>query len=315
MTLAGLGEMLNVAIVLIFLYLAVSLAASALLEAIVGWMQVRAKQLKDRIGQLFDDPHLGHFAKEIYESPLIRAISNPGGKQGERLPSYIGSGELASAVLDVLRRTATAPPAIQVLLDELGEGASTEEKKERIAAWYDEAMARLSGRFKRRSQGRLFLLGLAIAAAFNLDSLAIGSALWADRTRLEPLVAGIETWQAKLVKDNPASIGVDGRLVPSDEQWAAIARSPEMRELVARAATAGSVELPMGWDVDRLKETFWGPLPRIWETAGLLAVLGWAITGLAAMLGAQYWFDILGGALALRAAGVRPPNASEPGKR
>src|SRR5262245_29049978 len=186
MSLADLGAMLNVAIALIFLYLAVSLACSAVLEAIAGRFDRRAKMLRQRIGEML----MPQTADLLYATNIIKGLSAVDAK-----PNYIPAVEFASGVIEMATKSGTLrrsdlPAPLAVLHDEVK--GDLDAFKARIGIWYDNAMARLTGKYERWSQLWLFLLGLLLAALFNLDSLSIGSALWADRAKLEPVVRQIE---------------------------------------------------------------------------------------------------------------------------
>ena len=288
MSLADLGAMLNVAIALIFLYLAVSLACSAVLEAIAGRFDRRAKMLKERIGEMLTSPS----ADLLYATSIIKGLSAANAK-----PNYIPAVEFASGVIEMATTGGTLnrsklPAPLAALYDEVK--GDLEAFKARIGLWYDNAMARLTGKYERWSQLWLFLLGVLLAALFNLDSLSIGSALWADRAKLEPLVQRIDAWRAK------ASEGK-----PNDEpDWSKLAADPQFRQALTTLTTnlPSGTTIPIGYEGEDLL----GKLKNAWKRVSLLAVIGWLITGLAAMLGAKFWFNALGEALRLRAAGIKP---------
>jgi hypothetical protein len=288
MSLSDLGAMLNVAIALIFLYLAVSLACSAMLEAIAARFNRRAKMLKERIGEMLTS----EAAEILYGTSIIKSLSG-----ANTLPSYIPAVEFASSVIEMattagtLDRTKLSGP-MSALYDEVQGDLGV--FKTRLGVWYDNAMSRLTGKYERWSQLWLFLLGVLLAALFNLDSLSIGSALWADRARLEPLVQQIETWQ-----------GAAGQGAPLDDAaWAKLAQDPQFKG----AVTALAAQLPAGATVplgyqgkDVLQKA-----ADAWARLTLLSLVGWVMTGLAAMLGAKFWFNALEQALRLRAAGIKP---------
>jgi hypothetical protein len=298
MSLGDLGVMLNVAIALIFLYLAVSLACSAALEALAGWFQRRARMLKQRIQEMLNAPA----ANALYETSIIKGLSAP-----NALPNYIPAVEFASGVIEMATKAGALdqsgalldrskmPTPLAVLHDEAK--GDLDAFKARIGLWYDNAMARLTGKYDRWSQLWLFLLGILLAALFNLDSLSIGSALWADRARLEPLVQQVETWH-----------GEASNAVPTDDAgWNELAADPQFRQAVTALVEqlpAGAT-IPLGYKGDGIL----AKAGDAWTRLSVLGIVGWLITGLAAMLGAKFWFNALGQALQLRAAGIRPQPA------
>jgi hypothetical protein len=132
--------------------------------------------------------------------------------------------------------------------------------------WFDQAMQRVSGWYKRRTQVWLWGLGLTFALLFDVDAIRIANTLWQDQT-LRQLVVD----QAAL--STPAS-GVD----PS-----------------AAAHQLSSLGLPLGWDGWPSGFTNW-----------FSTLLGLVLTSAAVSLGAPFWFDSLSKLANLRNTGPRP---------
>jgi hypothetical protein len=132
--------------------------------------------------------------------------------------------------------------------------------------WFDQAMQRLSGWYKRRTQVWLWGLGLVFAVLFDVDAIRIGNTLWQDQT-LRQLVVD----QAAL--STPAS-GVDP---------------------AAAAHQLSALGLPLGWDGWPSGFTNW-----------FSTLLGLVLTSAAVSLGAPFWFDSLSKLANLRNAGPRP---------
>jgi hypothetical protein len=84
--------------------------------------------------------------------------------------------------------------------------------------WFDQAMQRLSGSYKRRTQVWLWIVGFAFAVLLDVDAIRIANALWQDQT-LRQVVAD----QAQLA---PSS-GIDPK---------------------GAADTLSTLGLPLGWD-------------------------------------------------------------------
>lgn len=292
MSLGDLGAMLNVAIALIFLYLAVSLACSAALEAIAGRFDRRARMLRERIGEMLTPGK----ADLLYATSIIQGLSGASAR-----PNYIPPIEFASGVIEMATTSGAIdrsklPAPLAALYDEVN--GNLDAFKSRIGLWYDNAMARLTGKYERWSQLWLFLLGVLLAALFNLDSLSIGSALWSDRARLEPLVQQIEAVHAK----------AGGSRAMDDADWNKLAADPQFRQAVTNLTKQlpSGATIPLGYEGESLAEM----AEDAWKRASPLGVIGWLITGLAAMLGAKFWFNALDQALRLRAAGVKPASPS-----
>ena len=74
------STILDVAIGLIFSFLAISLFTSATVEAINSLLQLRAVNLKSGIMALVNDPGFTGLAKDLYEHPLVSPLG-PGVQQ------------------------------------------------------------------------------------------------------------------------------------------------------------------------------------------------------------------------------------------
>lgn len=131
-----------------------------------------------------------------------------------------------------------------------------------LARWYDTAMERLSGRYKRRTLWISLTTGVLLAAALNIDPLAIADSLHRSSVQAGQVARAVQQASA----------------------------TPERV-----AAELARLDLPVGW---RGHSPFDGAYVR-----GQLP--GWLVTGLAAMLGAPFWFDLLNRMTVVRAT-VKP---------
>src|SRR5215217_1777569 len=102
---------LDVAIGLIFVYLILSLIASAIQELIQSVLKTRSAQLEKGIRELLHDPGGIGLAKSLYQHPLIaglyKGVYDPTSNQFLRryhLPSYIPARSFAVALLDLVAR-------------------------------------------------------------------------------------------------------------------------------------------------------------------------------------------------------------------
>ncbi len=144
-----------------------------------------------------------------------------------------------------------------------------------VERWFDDAMDRLSGAYKRFCGWFLLAFGGFIAVAFDIDSIAIAEYLWNN-------------------PDSAAAIAARAQSIAGAASApAAIASSPTQLITSLQAAS-----IPFGWG---------GPPVDNW----LLKLFGWFATTAAVSLGAPFWFDILGRMLNLRAAGPRPKKSDE----
>lgn len=152
-----------------------------------------------------------------------------------------------------------------------------------LEGWFNGAMDRLSGWYKRKTQ--LFLIGYALilTVLFNVDSINIASSLY----RNGPVRAAVA---------------------------AAAEKAPDLRTAQEVIRQASDLSLPLGWvrrsTIDAA--TAAGSAnpgrelpPRSQDLA--LKLLGLAITVGALLFGSTFWFDLLGNVANLRNAGPKPP--------
>jgi hypothetical protein len=87
-----------------------------------------------------------------------------------------------------------------------------DDLRKNVEDWYNDAMDRASGWYKRKTQGILLVLGLVIAIVFNADTLMLARAFWADPN----LRASVATAAQQYVKDHPN--GVDSPAIATNAQ-------------------------------------------------------------------------------------------------
>lgn len=298
---------LEVAAGLTLVFLVLSAACSAIREAIEAWMKLRAVDLERTLREMLDDPSGEGLTSRFFQHPLISGLY-PGDYDPLRLnrskeqwlpsrtnlPSYIPGALFAQALLDLQLRPdnndPTAPqaasgPLQQILLAAQQQTDGTAQAlRDYLKDWYDAAMERTSGWYRRYSQRLLFLLGLLLTISLNADALRIADSLYHNS----------ELRQAMLQRSEAATTA---QLSP-DEAKAALA---DLR----------SAGLSLGWseqDIEALSQ-----IPAS-DTAFLQFVklfAGWLITALAISQGAPFWFDLLNHITSLRST-LKPPAKSSP---
>ncbi len=327
------GIAVDVAIGLILVFLLVGLLASALQELIAALLAMRGRVLRRGLAELLasrsGDGLKGSFFAEVYGHPLLRGVA------GKGLPSYVPSRNFALAVIEVLKDESQAPVVTQMeagigrlpdgplrrsLAALLADAAGDYDAfKATLETWFDGAMDRVSGVYKRYATILSLFIGLAVALALNIDTLRIGEALWNDPDLRGALVAAAEQYvkqaesqQQREPPPNPDTGGANSprpstsptadAAAPDDpDVEAAAAAEATVRELKARilalANELGGLPIPIGWPDGFLKGVTFA------------AILGWLLTALSTVFGAPFWFDLLQQVLNLRAAGPKPARA------
>jgi len=279
------SAILDTAIGLIFVYLLVSLIISAANELLAAFFRWRANNLFLGICELFQDQRATGLVARFYDHPLVQGLAAKGKK-----PSYIPSRTFALTLLDLVSPATSGtdrtlddlklgieklPASLQVtfrvLLDEAGH--DIEKFKRQLEIWFNNAMERVSGWYKRKTQAVQLMLAVIIVAVGNIDSVRIARSL-----------SGINSPLRDSIKAAAQSF-VDQNLQQGDAE----------KQLSNATEAIGNLALPIGW----VKTGF--------EPS---TILGWLITALAASLGAPFWFDLLNRFVNVRASG-KPPEEDQ----
>ena len=315
---------LDLAIGISFIYLLMALVCSAVNEAIAGVINSRGKTLEKGILSMLHDPDL---KAKFYAHPLIQGITQD---ENNRLPSYIASNKFALALMDILTGPKAATndsnalcegvknlpdgPAKTVLMAVL-QNPQFKTDQERLQAWYEQSMNRVSGWYKRTSQIRIYVLAAAVTLLMNADTLKILKTLWDNPTMSAVLV---ENAKQRLQKGRPDAeaqpmVTYDN---PNDPTASTPTAIPERDVITTQEKQLlGQVT---GWRGDWI--TDWPDHKTAGFGAWIAYLLkdrlgGWLITILAVSLGAPFWFDTLSRFMNVRNAGQKPPEKStEPEK-
>jgi hypothetical protein len=321
---------LEIGIGLIFVYLIISLVCTAANEALASLFGWRARNLKDGIRNLLDgpDPADSEWTRRFYNHPLIQGLYRKGDSPSY-IPSRTFALALTDLVLPPdpgtrfstakeLREAITAsscPPCLKqvlrLLVDEAEQSSTTGEKlrvhgvldlqkleslfeqvQQHIEIWFNNAMERVSGWYKRRLQAWTIGIAVTLTVALNVDSVQIARQLARDSALRSFIVAQGE----QMAQQPPAMVAQPppAPAVPSAVDITA-ARVQMLQKQIEALKTIG---IPMGWPDPEGPPT--GPS---WF---LLKVMGLLLTAGAASLGAPFWFDVLNKFMTIRSAGRAP---------
>jgi hypothetical protein len=305
---AKMLTILQLAIGITYVFLLFSLIVSAANELVQTVLGMRAKQLKQGIGELLQDRKFENAAKEFSRHPLISSLSK--GANGS--PSYIAPGSFVITLLDLLRdgkiatdnvKSADLGAQIRKIenselrraLSALFDRASQDYTKfeQALETWFNEAMDRVSGWYKRWILYWLFGLGLALAIGANVDTIHIISALSTNPQLQSEIVSSVRDY----LRSNGSSESSEQNGTTSNPPKSSAGEKPAGESLQKAATDLASLGVPLGWaepECAYVAKHWWG------------AILGWLITALAASMGAPFWFDTLNRFINIRAAGPAP---------
>jgi hypothetical protein len=189
------STVLEVAIGMSFCYAAVALMVSTIQEAIASALRLRARTLLAGVKAMCNDPSFNDLALSIYRHALVNPREDGQAVNHTSLakkPSYIEPRYFAIAVVDRLQSVpgdleqlgrnieAISDPQLRAMLMCIHARAEGDIDKfqQLVCRWFDNAMERVSGAYKRRATLISFLLALLLAAAFNIDSIHLFRTLW-----------------------------------------------------------------------------------------------------------------------------------------
>ncbi len=303
---------LEVAIGLSFVYLLLSLICTTLNETIAGLTGRRADLLEKGISSLLgDDPDL---KKKLFDHPLIGSFEQT---KNDR-PSYLPASKFALALMDIVTGDKGAAndagalregiktvlkPALRTSLLAVLADSNTKLKtdQEKIEAWYDEGMDRVSGWYKRHTHLWIWILAAVITIGLDADSVHIFKTLWTNQAIR---TAVVESAKRRSQGERPEALMP---LVVHNNQNApktGTAVAPHNNDVLTKEETSELKDLLVGWK-DAAKE--WNGKTG-WELFGLilLHILGLLFTAAAVTLGAPFWFDTLNRFMNIRSAGRAP---------
>jgi hypothetical protein len=265
-----------------------------------------AGPLQDAAGKLSQNA-----LKALYEHPIINSLSEPG-----KQPSYIPAHDFTVALFDLLNKAGAADPSqVDITLENIRNGIQkleTEPLKLRLLSlldtaqitenrveldiadyrktvetWFDAAMERGRGWYKRKIQWVGIICGVAIAVLVNADTISLSLSLWQNSVLRDAVTEAATIYVQK-----------------GDE--------PNARQAQEQLANLG---LPIGWS---FRFADYSPItpddPRDFPVtaAGWFAKLtGLLVTGFAISQGSPIWFDLLNRLVNLRGSGPRPATPAE----
>jgi hypothetical protein len=195
------GTILDVAIGLTLMYLMISLVATAVNEMFATVIKLRPKYLVKAMESILDNESL---KKAFYDSGVISSVQDAIGQH----PSYISSPNFALALINSLDTSKPLPVFAEVLqsvqklpdsnirdilLAQISVANGDMEKlRGGLADWFDSAMDRVSGLYKRDLKYISIGVGIFIAALLNADSISVTRALWQDPKLRDAMVLAAE---------------------------------------------------------------------------------------------------------------------------
>ena len=303
----SLGPALDDAIGLVLVYLMLSILVTTINEAISAFLNKRGKDLYAALinlteGIVYTLPASAPGAPTT--APIADHALIQNNTPGVRLPSYVSSRNFALAVLDGLggfSPTATmasiqdsigliSNPAVKqaLLVFAKKSGQELAVFQAHIEGWFNDAMDRLSGDYKRWSQAISLAIALCAAVLFNANTFSIVNTLWTDAHVRDAMVT-----------------------VATKQTAPTLNQTATFKDIQQAGTSVAKLPLPLGWknfppfqpscltnnDCVNL-------IPYLKQAPS--ALIGWLFTAFAVSLGAPFWFDTLQKLVNVRSTGPKP---------
>ncbi|MGC8764865.1 MAG: hypothetical protein ACP5QT_03170 [Brevinematia bacterium] len=271
------SAIIDVIIGIIFIYSLISLFCTALNETIARFFSLRAGTLKNWLTNFFNNSEM---VKRFYSHPLVRNLA------GKSLPSYIPPEIFAKVVLSFvlpesyaktrngfkgLVEKANLPDGLKNLLlafivdttDSVG------NVKVKLEEFFNNAMERVSGWYKRYVQTIILIISFAVCITLNIDTINIIRELNTNSN----LRSALSGYAAEYVAEENTGISLS-----------------EVREELKKTP------MPFGWK-NLADEMQWISEEKNFVAAQIVfwieKILGLIISSFAVSLGAPFWFDTL----------------------
>lgn len=312
------STVLEVVIGVIFVYLLLSILCTSANEWVAALTRRRGEMLRKGIRQILenqkisDDGNTNAFLQEFYKHPLIANL-----KHDKNHPAYIAPRTFVAVVTDLL--TAAKPGSVEftdfeIGVKELPEGdvkkailalvqrsnKNFETVQLAVEGWFNDAMDRVNGWYKRRTQLWTVIIALVLTLVANANTIEIVKKLNRD-----PVLRSAVVEEAKVRAQKPRpTISVEYK----DEDDPT---NPTITRNEGNQLSQNEVDLlgqTLGWRDNVFYDAngkAWG-----WRT-WLERLIGWLLTLLAISLGAPFWFDILNKIVNIRFAGKSPVEGSK----
>ena len=305
----SLFAILDLVIGLIFIYFLLSLACSAVQEIISSILRLRPKVLNQWIRDTFSKGNIG---EAILKHKLIDGLTAKG-----HMAAYIPSDKFSRVLLDIihhkqfgdkpytidsLRQAIAATNLLdedfkRSLLQSIAEASGEITKvRHEVQAWFDQAMERVSGTYKKKTQTIILCISLVLTGLLNADTIELARYLYENPAVRESIadraeeIAHDSTYREAVNKIKQVQQDTLHPWQNADEAIASINKN--VADLKSIKAELDATKLPLGWENK----------PGNW----VIKILGLLFTALAVSLGAPFWFDMLNKLVNLRSVGKKP---------
>ncbi len=344
---------------LIFVYFLLSIINNSLIELVSAVFNLRARYMLQWLLKTFN-ADLSRTSKEgrppfyqlIIDHPIIDGLSKSG-----ICPNYISSKQFASALVDIICSDQNSVPngvvemqkviaSTQLVPDQLrstllmflSKSLAAEKRigdnviglehfTQQVEEWYDHAMDRVGGVFKRSTMKMTLLFSIVATFSLNVDSITLAQYLYQNPEIRQKVAASalgaiqdssyisisrkIKKAQAAVSdSSNTDSVRKQKNISVDSTLDQTLSILSDQSKTILETYSLINTSIPIGWgqaDVESCRKAH----PNgCWLLYYLLEKLpGFIVTILALNLGAPFWFDVLGKIANLRSS-IKPAKST-----
>lgn len=279
------SQALDTAIGLALMFFIFATAASAITEIYAAALNQRAKGLEKALLEMFKSGDLPPDIAAATDSDVKDFIKRA---TGRARVSYLSAKSFADAAADLVAKGQNIG-SLQTKMDALARTARgrLDTVKAGLETWFDQTMAAAQDQYTKWASWFLFFTGLALAVSLNASLVHVGPDLWSDSaTRSAVADAASSAGDATATCDKEGSVVEQAQCAVGD---------------------ISAFHLPIGWGAE--ERDGWDQKDQTGVWWWLTHLVGWLLTAALLMLGAPFWFDLLGKLVNLRSTGPRPKSA------
>ncbi|HEY6978223.1 MAG TPA: hypothetical protein VH396_18105 [Chitinophagaceae bacterium] len=337
---------LDLVVGVIFIFFLLSIICSSIVEMILTAKRIRAQVLGKWLLTIFDTEIINEknekvlLGQEIMDHCALTALSPT-----HKAPAYIDAKNFVAAALDKITAYSKVinPKSIDDIIqslesttaisDELkrafliyaNEAKDTFEAlsvktmgaiemfRKKVENWYDSNMDRISGTMKVKYTRRFtFISAIVITLLLNADTIEISKYLYSNPDARAKVVAkAYETSTDETMKEDMNRIRQRATALDDTTKLTIDQLNDSLKakiNVINEANAALKESIPIGWAKSEFAAQKDG---ADWVAFVLTKLVGMAVTVIAIMMGAPFWFDVLNKISNIRGNGNKPSESEK----
>ena len=298
----------DAAIAVILVFFLLSLVVTATNEVVAVVTNWRGRMLLRTLSTLIDDAEM---RDRVLTAALFRTLfrarsSDRNAPPPRRFPDRLPTQAVFEAIVDAYdRRANDLDPDVPMQALVLRARQAAEDTAVAFSEAWDDVMDQVSARYKRNQQYMSVLIGFLMAALLNINVFTLAGAVASDEAVRAFVVRNADdVIRAELLGPDKAMLGEPGDSDATADVIPMSASAGRQPQVGARTDGAASI-LDAPRDAIRQLRAALAPAGIGWTggfPAGagamaasdwVVAVAAWILAGLASVLGAPFWFDLL----------------------